>query len=124
MTVSVPESTADEFGYHHFTCPMCNKEKYGDKHKHIELCSRIPVPVSMDAVAFANAQKSLIDAAVAQSIAKMELEFKSRSNPSNDPEIEAAIQKLVEDGLSRFLAAAIVSEKGPDYIIPGQANSL
>jgi hypothetical protein len=111
----------DAFGYHIFTCPSCGQAKYGIKDAHIALCSRIATPVSMDAIAFAQAQKSLIDKAVADAIASMEAKFKLSSNPTGDAKIDAAIQILVDDGLSRSLAAAIVSEKGADYVIPTAA---
>lgn len=107
----------DQFGYHTFTCPGCGLLKYGDKEGHIALCTKLPSPVSTDAIAFARAQKAAIDAAVADAIAKMEAQFKAHTNPSGDAQVEAAIQRLVEDGLSRQLAAAIVAEKGPAYLL-------
>jgi hypothetical protein len=109
----------DEFGYHSFTCPSCGNQKYGLRDAHVALCSRIAMPVSTDAIAWAQAQKALVDKAVADAIARMEASWKASSNPSGDPHVETAIQKLVDDGLSRSLAAAIVSEKGADYIVPG-----
>jgi hypothetical protein len=116
--MKMTETTADEFGYHSFTCPSCNVTKYGKRDEHISLCSRIAGPVSMDAIAFAKAQKDLIDKAVAEAVARMEVQFKASTNPTGDVKIDAAIQKLVDDGLSRSLASAIVSEKGADFVIP------